>query len=125
MTPPEGSTSFLVNYSMPGKQPASVPVQVIKEDGGMFSADTFRVSPNPVVAELRPIGPPPKPGQADAPQAQEARSRGDGPGCHRLSVPRPRPGCPAPALTAAHCTRDSCEWIGTACCRIVLDAQRA
>ena len=61
VTPPEGSTSFLVNYSMPGVQPASVPVQVIKESGGMFSADRFRVSPNPVMAELRPPPPPPKP----------------------------------------------------------------
>src|SRR5271156_3406280 len=31
VTPPEGSTSFLVNYSMAGRQPAGVPVQIVKE----------------------------------------------------------------------------------------------
>jgi hypothetical protein len=61
VTPPDGVTSFLVNYSMPGRQPASTPVQIIKDSGGMFASDTFRVSPNPVVAELQPPPPPPKP----------------------------------------------------------------
>lgn len=60
VTPPEGSTSFLVNYSMPGKQPAGVPVQIVKEPGGVFSSDTVKLSPNPVVTELQPIGPPPR-----------------------------------------------------------------
>jgi hypothetical protein len=61
VTPPDGVTSFLVNYSMPGRQPASMPVAIIKDPGGMFASDTFRVSPNPVVAELQPPPPPPKP----------------------------------------------------------------
>jgi hypothetical protein len=60
VTPPDGSTSFLVNYSLPGRQPAGVPVNIIRVDGGMFSANTVKVEPNPVVAELQPIGPPPK-----------------------------------------------------------------
>lgn len=59
ITPPE--TGFTVAYAIPGMQGATVPVQVIREAGGTFSADTFRVSPNPVFAELRPAGPPPKP----------------------------------------------------------------
>lgn len=57
--PPE--TGFTVTYSAPGAPPVSVPVQVVKESGGMWSADTFRVTPNPVVAELRPPPPPPPP----------------------------------------------------------------
>ena len=60
VSPTEGMTSFLVNYSLQGRQPAGVPVQVVKESGGMFSYDTYKASPNPVVAELQPIGPPPK-----------------------------------------------------------------
>jgi hypothetical protein len=60
VTPPEGSTSFLVNYSLAGRQPAGVPVNIIKVDGGMFSYNSVKVEPNPVVAELQPIGPPPK-----------------------------------------------------------------
>ena len=59
VTPPDGVTSFLVNYSMPGRQPASMPVSIIKDPGGMFASDTFRVSPNPVMAELQPPPPPP------------------------------------------------------------------
>src|ERR1700744_1816045 len=60
VAPAEGVTSFLVNYSMPGVQGTSVPVQVARESGGMFSADTIKLSPNPVVVELRPPAPPPK-----------------------------------------------------------------
>jgi hypothetical protein len=58
LLPPE--TGFTVNYTLPGTQGATVPVQVIKESGGTFSADTFKVSPNPVFAELHPAAPPPK-----------------------------------------------------------------
>jgi hypothetical protein len=61
VTPPDGATSFLVNYAMPGRQPASMPVQIVRTDGSLFSSGTTKVEPNPVVAELQPIGPPPKP----------------------------------------------------------------
>jgi hypothetical protein len=59
VTPGETS-SFTVNYSLAGREPASVPVQVTKTSGGAFSADTFKVSPNPVIAELQSAAPPPK-----------------------------------------------------------------
>jgi hypothetical protein len=71
VTPPEGSTSFLVNYSMAGRQPAGVPVQILKESGGMFSSDTVKLSPNPVVAELQPIGPPPAPAKPMRPKRKK------------------------------------------------------
>jgi hypothetical protein len=61
VTPGDGVTSFLVNYSMAGRQPAGIPVQVVRVDGGMFSSNTLKADPNPVVAELQPVGPPPKP----------------------------------------------------------------
>src|SRR5579872_2451562 len=38
VTPPEGVTSFLVNYAMPGREPAALPVQVSRTEGGLFSA---------------------------------------------------------------------------------------
>ena len=60
VTPPDGSTSFLVNYSMPGRQPTGVPVNIVRIDGGMFSSNTVKLEPNPVVAELQPMGPPPR-----------------------------------------------------------------
>jgi hypothetical protein len=53
-------TGFTVSYALPGMQPASVPVRVTRESGGMFSSDTFKVSPNPVFAELQPAAPPPR-----------------------------------------------------------------
>ena len=58
VTPPE--TGFTVSYALPGMQPASVPVRVTRESGGMFSSDTFKVAPNPVFAELQPTAPPPR-----------------------------------------------------------------
>ena len=60
VTPGDGVTSFLVNYSMAGRQPAGVPVSIVRIDGGMFSSNTVKTEPNPVVVELQPIGPPPK-----------------------------------------------------------------
>jgi hypothetical protein len=68
VSPSEGMTSFLVNYSMPGRQPAGVPVNIVKVDGGMFSSNTIKVEPNPVVTELQPIGPPPKPAKPMRPK---------------------------------------------------------
>jgi hypothetical protein len=71
VSPPDGVTSFLVNYSMAGRQPAGVPVNVVKVDGGMFSSNTLKVEPNPVVAELQPIGPPPKPAKPMRPKPKK------------------------------------------------------
>ena len=71
VSPPDGVTSFLVNYSMAGRQPAGVPVNVVKVDGGMFSSNTLKVEPNPVVAELQPIGPPPKPAKPMRPKRKK------------------------------------------------------
>ena len=71
VAPADGVTSFLVNYSMPGVQLTSVPVQVIREPGGVFASDTFKVSPNPVVADLRPPPPPPKPAKPIRPKRKK------------------------------------------------------
>jgi hypothetical protein len=71
VTPPDGSTSFLVNYSLPGRQPAGVPVNIVRVDGGMFSSNSVKVEPNPVVAELQPIGPPPKPAKPMRPKRKK------------------------------------------------------
>lgn len=71
VTPGDGVTSFLVNYSMPGRQPAGVPVQVVRVDGGMFSSNTVKADPNPVVTELQPIGPPPKPAKPMRPKRKK------------------------------------------------------
>ena len=71
VTPGDGVTSFLVNYSMAGRQPAGIPVQVVRVDGGMFSSNTLKADPNPVMAELQPVGPPPKPAKPMRPKRKK------------------------------------------------------
>ena len=41
--------------------PATVPVQVINLPGDFSTPASTTIDPNPVVAELQPAGPPPKP----------------------------------------------------------------
>jgi hypothetical protein len=52
---------FSVSYSLNKFEPTTVPVQVVKSSGDLFSAGTATVDPNPVVAQLQPMQPPPKP----------------------------------------------------------------
>src|SRR5882672_5208907 len=51
---------FTVTFAMPKFQPVTVPVKVLRTPGDFTSPDTITVDPNPVVAELRPAGPPPR-----------------------------------------------------------------
>jgi hypothetical protein len=53
-------TGFTVTYMLPRFEPATVPVQVIRNPGDFTSAGSTTIDPNPVFAELRPAGPPPK-----------------------------------------------------------------
>jgi hypothetical protein len=71
VTPPDGMTSFLVNYAMTGLEPASVPVRIVRTDGGMFSSGTIKLEPSPVFAELRPVAPPPKPAKPMHPKRKK------------------------------------------------------
>jgi hypothetical protein len=59
ITPPD--SGFTVSYSMAGREPATVPVQVMHTEGSLFSSGTVKVTPNPVITELQPTAPPPKP----------------------------------------------------------------
>jgi len=58
---PAPDSGFTVSYSLNKFQPATVPVQVIHVPGDITTPATTTVDPNPVVAELQPAGPPPKP----------------------------------------------------------------
>jgi hypothetical protein len=53
-------TGFSVTFALPKFQPATVPVQVIRIPGDFSSPASTTLDPNPVVAELKPAGPPPK-----------------------------------------------------------------
>jgi hypothetical protein len=58
---PVPDTGFSVTYSLPRFQPATVPVQVIRIPGDFANPGSTSLDPNPVVAELQPAGPPPRP----------------------------------------------------------------
>jgi hypothetical protein len=51
---------FSVTYTLNKYQPATVPVQVVRNPGDFTNPATTMVDPNPVVAELQPTVPPPK-----------------------------------------------------------------
>jgi hypothetical protein len=57
---PAPDAGFSVTYTLNRFQPATVPVQVIRNPGDFSSPASTTFDPNPVVAELQPAGPPPK-----------------------------------------------------------------
>lgn len=56
-----GEAGFSVTFTLNKFQPATVPVQVIYNPGDLTTPASTVIEPNPVVAELKPAGPPPKP----------------------------------------------------------------
>src|SRR5580704_13122972 len=56
---PEGD-NFSVSYALAKYQTVTVQVHVTRTSGGLTSPDTAAAEPNPVVAELQPLAPPPK-----------------------------------------------------------------
>lgn len=61
---PASDAGFSVSFALPRFHPETVPVQVINIPGDLGSPDVLKVDPNPVVVQLRPAGPPPKPVRA-------------------------------------------------------------
>jgi len=53
-------SGFSVTFTLPKFQPATVPVQVIHNPGDFATPASTTIDPNPVVAELKPVGRPPK-----------------------------------------------------------------
>jgi hypothetical protein len=53
-------TGFSVTYTLNKFQPATIPVQVIRNPGDFSTPASTTFDPNPAVAELQPAGPPPK-----------------------------------------------------------------
>jgi hypothetical protein len=58
---PALDSGFTVTYTMNKFLPVTVPVQVINIPGDFSTPASTTIDPNPVVAELKPAGPPPKP----------------------------------------------------------------
>jgi hypothetical protein len=57
---PAVDAGFTVIYTMNKFEPATVPVQVINIPGDFSTPASTKLDPNPVVAELKQAGPPPK-----------------------------------------------------------------
>jgi hypothetical protein len=57
---PAPDQAFSVSYALNKYQPATVQVQVVRTPGNMTDPATATTDPNPVFAELQPVGPPPK-----------------------------------------------------------------
>ena len=85
---PAVDSGFTVTYTLNKFLPVTVPVQVINIPGDFSTPASTTIDPNPVVAELKPAGPPPKPVRRPPPQAETAeagrRARG-------IAVPAPPP----------------------------------
>ena len=58
---PAVDSGFTVTYTMNKFLPVTVPVQVINIPGDFTTPASTTIDPNPVVAELKPAGPPPRP----------------------------------------------------------------
>jgi len=61
---PAANAGFSVTFAMDKFHPETVPVQVINIPGDFTTPASTKIDPNPVIAELKPAGPPPKPVRA-------------------------------------------------------------
>ena len=88
---------FTVTFNTPKFQPVTIPVQVQRNPGDLLTADSTVINPNPVVAELKPAGPPPraarKPMRPKKPKQQKPAAAAP------AGSPFPTPAAPAPAPT--------------------------
>jgi hypothetical protein len=57
---PVADTGFSVSFSKDKFLPVTIPVQVVNVPGDFSTPASTSIDPNPVVAELKPAGPPPK-----------------------------------------------------------------
>ena len=66
-------TGFSVTYTLARFQPATVPVRVVRIPGDFSTPESTTFDPNPVVAELQPAGPPPKPPKMHRPKPKKPK----------------------------------------------------
>jgi hypothetical protein len=93
---PAPDSGFSVTYTLARFLPATVPVQVIRIPGDFSTPGSTTFDPNPVVAELQPAGPPPKPPRKMMRPKPKKPKQPKGAAVPAGS-PVPEPGQPAPA----------------------------
>ena len=89
---PAPDTGFSVTFLLPKFEPATVQVNVIRNPDGPAITD-----PNPVFAELRPAGPPPKAHRAMRPKAVKKKPKAT---AAPAESPFPDPNAPPPGTAA-------------------------
>jgi hypothetical protein len=57
---PSPTDDFSVSFSLNGFQPMTIPVRITRSAGGRMTPPFTSLNPNPVVAQLQPVAPPPK-----------------------------------------------------------------
>ena len=88
---PAADSGFTVTYTMNKFHPVTVPVQVINIPGDFSTPASTSIDPNPVVAELKPTGPPPKPVRRPPPKPKKPK-----PAAAPAESPFPSPPAPPP-----------------------------
>ena len=88
---PAPDTGFSVTFLLPKFEPATVPVNVIRNPDGPALTD-----PNPVFAELRPAGPPPRAHKGMKPKSVKKKK----PTAAPAESPFPDPNAPPPGTAA-------------------------
>jgi hypothetical protein len=93
---------FSVTYTLNKYQPATIPVQVIRNPSDVSAPASTTFDPNPVVAELQPAGPPPKaalrkPLRPKKPKAPTGTAAASGPAGSPFPDPNQAPPPAAPA----------------------------
>ena len=68
---PAVDSGFSVSYTLNKFLPVTIPVQVINIPGDFSAPASTTIDPNPVVAELQPAGPPPKPVRRPPPKPKQ------------------------------------------------------
>ena len=72
-------SGFSVTYTLNKFQPATIPVQVIRNPGDFSGPASTTFDPNPVVAELQPAGPPPKAARKKVVKPKKPKGTADAP----------------------------------------------
>jgi hypothetical protein len=85
---PEGD-NFSVSYALATYQTVTVQVHVTRTSGGLTSPDTAAAEPNPVVAELQPLAPPPKAHKPMRPKKPRAPKAAAAPAPAETAFPDP------------------------------------
>jgi hypothetical protein len=88
-------TGFSVTYALNKYQPATVPVQVIHSPGDLLSSGATTFDPNPAVAQLQPMGPPPKAIRKKRPKVPKGTAAAPA----QADTPFPDPSAPPPPAT--------------------------